>query len=132
MKWLTPLVDHDQIKTTLLAAPAAAAIVLVRCGDGWQAPLIWRAAPMNPDTLGDYDGEADEIASTITGPYVSPVIVLRDPASRFRAGCTTQSHFTGKFATATAARHIDCDHALVSKLLHPGRAGRSDEGQRRA
>lgn len=128
MKWLTPLVDHDQIKTTLLAAPSHAAIVLIRCGDGWQAPLIWRAAPMDPDTLGDYDGEADEIASTITGPYVSPVIVLRDPTSRYRAGCTTQSHFTGKFATATAARHIDCDHALVSRLLHPGRSRSSNGG----
>lgn len=126
MKWLTPLVDHDQIRTTLLAAPAEAALVLVRCGDGWQAPVIWRAAPLNPNTLGDFDGEADEIASTIDGPILSPVIVLRDPTHRYRAGCTTQSHFSGTHAQAV--RHLDCDHALVSRLLNPGRSRSTDGG----
>ena len=126
MKWLTPLVDHDQIRTTLLAAPAEAALVLVRCGDGWQAPVIWRAAPLNPNTLGDFDGEADEIASTIDGPILSPVIVLRDPTHRYRAGCTTQSHFS--CTHAQAVRHLDCDHALVSRLLHPGRSRSTDGG----
>ena len=126
MKWLTPLVDHDQIRTTLLAAPAEAALVLVRCGDGWQAPVIWRAAPLSPTTLGDFDGEADEIASTIEGPFLSPVIVLRDPTSRYRAGCTTQSHFSG--TQTQSARHLDCDHALVSRLLHPGRSRSADGG----
>ena len=55
---LTPLIDHTQIATTMAGAPAAVAVVLVRCGDGWQAPLIWRAATVTPATLGDYDGEA--------------------------------------------------------------------------
>ena len=86
MKWLTPLVDHDQIMHTLIAAPPSSALVLIRCGDGWQAPVIWRAAPLSPDTLGDFDAEADEIAATITGPNISPVIVLRGfkpcPATR--------------------------------------------------
>ena len=126
MKWLTPLVDHDQIRTTLLAAPAEAALVLVRCGDGWQAPVIWRAAALNPNTLGDFDGEADAIASTIDGPFLSPVIVLRDPTHRYRAGCTTQSHFSGTHVQAV--RHLDCDHALVSRLLHPGRSRSTDGG----
>ena len=120
MKWLTPLVDHDQIRTTLLAAPAEAALVLVRCGDGWQAPVIWRAAALNPNALGDFDGEADAIANTIDGPFLSPVIVLRDPTSRYRPGCTTQSHFNG--SSAHGMRHVDCDHALVSRLRHPGRS----------
>lgn len=122
MKWLTPLVDHDQITRVLLAAPSDAAIALVRCGDGWQAPLIWRSAPLNPETLGDFDAEAEEIAATISGPYVSPVIVLRDPTGRHRSGCCTQSHWNGD--NSNTDRHVDCDHALVSRLLHPGRIGR--------
>lgn len=32
-RWLTPLIDHTQIATTVARAPADAAIVLIRCGD---------------------------------------------------------------------------------------------------
>ena len=121
-RWLTPLIDHAQIATTVAGAPAGAAVVLVRCGDGWQAPLIWRAASVDPATLGDYDGEAADIAATITGPYISPVIVLRDPTGHHRAGCDTQSHWTGD--TTHLDRHTDCQHRLASLLLHPGRRPR--------
>ena len=121
-RWLTPLIDHTQIATTVAGAPADAAVVLVRCGDGRQAPLIWRAATVTPATLGDYDGEATDIAATITGPYISPVIVLTDPSGRHRAGCDTQSHWTGD--TAHLNRHTDCHHQLAAALLHPGRRRR--------
>ena len=72
--------------------------------------------------LGDHDGEATEIATTITGPYISPVIVLRDPTGYHRTGCDTQSHWTGD--TTHLDRHIDCQHRLASLLLHPGRRPR--------
>lgn len=121
-RWLTPLIDHTQIATTMAGAPAAAAVVLVRCGDGWQAPLIWRAATVTPATLGDYDGEATAIAATITGPYVSPVIVLTDPTGQHRTGCDTQSHWNGD--TTRLDRHADCQHQLAAGLLHPGRRRR--------
>jgi hypothetical protein len=47
-RWLTPLIDHTQIATIAASAPATTAAVIVRCGDGWQAPLIWRAASVDP------------------------------------------------------------------------------------
>jgi len=67
-RWLTPLIDHTQIAATVTGAPVDAAVVIVRCGDGWQAPSIWRAATVTPASLGDHDGEATDIAATITGP----------------------------------------------------------------
>jgi len=118
-RWLTPLIDHTQISTTVADAPADAAVVIVRCGDGWQAPLIWRAATVTPAALGDYDGEAIAIAAAITGPYISPVIVLIDPAGHHRVGCDTQSHRTGD--TDHLDRHTGCHHQLAAALLHPGR-----------
>jgi hypothetical protein len=52
---------------------------------------------VTPASLGDHDGEATDIAATVTGPYISPVIVLRDPTGH---------------------------HRLASLLLHPGRRPR--------
>ena len=120
MKWLTPLIDTHQINTTIATAPAETAVILVRCGDGWQAPLIWRAASIDAEALGDFDAEASEIGTSISGPYISPVIVLRDPTGQFHIGCDTRSHWGGD--TARLDRHVDCEHNLASRLLHPGRA----------
>ena len=102
-------VDIKQIRSVVQDAPARRAIVVIECGP---TPGVWLAAPVAPRSLGDESAENFDIDRTLAGKIRrGPVIVLRDPASRYEPGCATRQapdRFDG---------HAECQHGMVASIL---------------